>query len=101
MGKQTSIDDDNPTVEYKRGTAGVYIPESDGIDYHVIHRARPIRVKDLISLLKICPPDAKVLIPNTQTYEEGLYSVNYVERVAGCEYVCLDSDYKTDYSEVL
>lgn len=61
-----------------------------------------IRVGTLIDILESLDPNAKVLINNDSLYEDGIYSVDSVDTDYAEEgYVILNSEYKTEYSEVI
>lgn len=50
-------------------------------------------VKQLIKKLSKCPEDAKVLIPNDEMYEDGMYHVTNIEEYDDGTIV-IDTDYK-------
>lgn len=50
-------------------------------------------VKQLIKKLSKCPEDAKVLIPNDEMYEDGMYYATNIEEYDDGT-VLIDTDYK-------
>lgn len=60
-----------------------------------------MKVKTLRAILEKLPPDAKVIIQNNSIYEDGYYTVDRVDFTYKETYVFLESDYKTEYSEVI
>ena len=61
-----------------------------------------IRVGTLIDILESLDSNAKVLINNDSLYEDGIYSVDSVDTDSAEKgYVILNSEYKTEYSEVI
>lgn len=60
-----------------------------------------MRVRTLIDILEKLPPNAKVVFQNSSVYEDGYYTVDRVDFTNGETYVFLESDYKTEYSEVI
>lgn len=60
-----------------------------------------MKVKTLMKILETLPPNAKILVENTSTYEDGFYAVDRVDFRADSDYVVLDLKYGTEYSEVI
>ena len=60
-----------------------------------------MKVKTLRDILEKLPPNAKVLFQNDSLYEDGYYTVDRVDFTNEETYVNLESDYKTEYSEVI
>ena len=62
--------------------------------------------EDLMAVLKTVNPKAKILFWNDSTYEDGVYSADSVSLSFDTSdehkgYVVLQSEYKTEYSEVI
>jgi hypothetical protein len=60
-----------------------------------------MKVKTLIKILETLPPNAKILVQNDSTYEDGFYALDRVDFYADNDYVFLDLNYNTEYSEVI
>ncbi len=56
-------------------------------------------VKQLINKLKKLPENAIVTIPNNDMYYSGEYDIDLVEYWEESNQVCLESNYKKNYSK--